>query len=216
MSVAGSVISVVRRHFISGMLVVVPLILTFIVLRFLFEAVDGVLKPILEDLLGYYRTGFGVLTTILLILLAGILTANFLGRRLYKLGDQVMIRVPLVRPIYSASKQLLEGMTGAGGASFKEVALIEYPRLGLYSLCFIAQRTTIRIKGETRQFATCFVPSTPTPVSGMAVIVPVDQVISVDMTVEEGVKFVVSGGAATPATIGPRIAASKATSEEER
>jgi len=216
MSVAGSVISVVRRHFISGMLVVVPLILTFIVLRFLFEAVDGVLKPILEDLLGYYRTGFGVLTTILLILLAGILTANFLGRRLYRLGDQVMIRVPLVRPIYSASKQLLEGMTGAGGTSFKEVALIEYPRLGLYSLCFIAQRTTIRIKGETRQFATCFVPSTPTPVSGMAVIVPADQVISVDMTVEEGVKFVVSGGAATPATIGPRIAASKATSEEVR
>ncbi len=201
MSVRLTLLDTLKRYFIGGMLVVVPFILTFLVLRFLFEAIDGILAPYLSDLLGYYRTGLGVLTTILIILLAGILTRNFVGHRIYHIGDRLLAKVPLIRPIYSASKQLLAALTRSDAGSFQEVALIEYPRLGLYSICFISQRTRIEVDGEPRLFCTCFVPSTPTPVSGMTVVVPSEKVMPIDMTIEEGVKFLVSGGVASPKLI---------------
>jgi len=198
MSVTNRVMDTIKRHFISGVLVVVPLILTFIVLRFLFEAVDGILEPVLQNLLGYYRTGLGLLTTLLIIMLAGLLTRNFLGHRLYRLGERVLVRVPLVRPIYSASKQLLEAMTRKNQQSFKEVALIEYPRQGVFQLCFVSRRINIRTGDKSQAYVTCFVPSTPTPISGMVVAVPENEVMTLDMTVEDGIKFLVSGGVASP------------------
>jgi len=193
-----TVVEIIKRHFISGVLVVVPFILTFIVLRFLFEAIDGILEPYLHNLLGYYRTGLGLLTTLLIILLAGIVTRSLLGHRLYRIGERIMGRMPLIRPIYSASKQLLEGLTNADKSSFKEVALIQYPRRGLFTLCFVSSRLTIEVDGVQVQHATCFVPSTPTPVSGMVVLVPSSEVRSVNMSVEDGIKFLVSGGVASP------------------
>jgi len=198
MSVTSKVLDTVKRHFISGVLVVVPLILTFIVLRFLFEAVDGILEPILHNLLGYYRTGLGLLTTVLIILLAGLLTRNLVGHRLYRLGERLLVRIPLIRPIYSASKQLLEAMALPNQQSFKEVALIEYPRKGVFQLCFVARRINIKEGEASATYVTCFVPSTPTPVSGMVVLVPVNEVMTLNMTVEEGIKFLVSGGVASP------------------
>lgn len=192
---------VIKRYFLSGVLVVVPVILTFMVLRFLFEVVDGILQPILHPLLGYYRTGLGALTTIAVILLAGVLTRNIIGAKLYRLGDRLLERMPLIRPIYSASKQLLEALTKSDAKSFKEVALIEYPRKGLYALCFVSQYLSIQVGDESKKYATCFVASTPTPISGMVVIVPVDELRSIDMTVEQGIKFFVSGGVASPELI---------------
>jgi uncharacterized membrane protein len=198
MSVTGTIIDTLKRYFIGGVLVVVPFILTFLVLRFLFEAVDGILGPYLVQLLGYYRTGLGVLTTILIILLAGVLTRNLVGHRIYRIGDRMLARVPLIRPIYSASKQLLAALTQTQAGSFQEVALVEYPRLGMYSLCFISKRTRVNIDGDEREYCTCFVPSTPTPISGMTIMVPADQVRAVNLTIEEGVKFFVSGGVSAP------------------
>lgn len=201
MSVGSKILVVVKRYFVGGVLVVVPLILTFILLRFLFETVDGILQPYLSHLLGYYRTGLGVVTTILIILLAGIFTRNLIGARIYRMGDRLLARVPLIRPIYSASKQLLAALTREDADSFEGVALIEYPRLGVYSLCFISQRTRIDVDGQPKDFCICFVPSTPTPVSGMTVLVPREKVHPVNMSVEEGVKFLVSGGVASPRLI---------------
>ena len=205
MSTGNSVTAHVKRYFLSGMLVVVPIILTFIVLRFLFDTIDGILEPLLHNILGYYRTGLGLLTTLLIILLAGVLTRNFIGARLYRIGDKVLHKVPIIRPIYSASKQLLEAITTTGDSrSFSEVALIEYPRKGAYALCFVSRRFDMDMNGSPERFAACFVASTPTPVSGMVILVPEREVIGLDMTVEEGVKFLVSGGVASPALIRKR------------
>ncbi|RKX24182.1 MAG: hypothetical protein DRP47_11765 [Candidatus Zixiibacteriota bacterium] len=192
---------IVKRYFLSGVLIVVPLILTYIVIKFLFEAIDGILQPIINNTLGYYVPGLGVFTTILLIILAGILTRNYFGARIYRLGDQMLIRLPIIRPIYSAAKQLLSAVTGPSVKSFKEVALVEYPRRGSWALCFISNRFTVVIDGVQRSCASVFVPSTPTPVSGMVVLLPVDQIHIVDMTIEEGIKFLVSGGVASPELI---------------
>ncbi|MFH1373685.1 MAG: DUF502 domain-containing protein [bacterium] len=198
MSSANSIVVAIKRYFLSGVLVVVPIILTYIVIKFLFEAIDGILQPVLFHILGYYVPGLGVLTTILVIILAGVLTRNFVGARLYAVGDRLLAKMPIIRPIYSAAKQLLEAITMPSSKSFKEVVLIEYPRRGAYALCFISRRMEIAVNGEIRKFVTVFVPSTPTPVSGLVIMVPADEVIPVDMTMEEGIKFLVSGGVASP------------------
>ncbi|HUV30743.1 MAG TPA: DUF502 domain-containing protein [Acidobacteriota bacterium] len=206
MSAVSTVIDTVKRYFISGVLVVVPVILTFIVLRFLFQAVDGILETYLHDILGYYRTGLGVLTITLLILLFGVLTRNWIGRRIYRAGDRLLVRMPIIRPIYSAAKQLLEAVTTTTeGGSFKEIGLVEYPRKGAYQICFVSRRLELNVGGERRRFISVFVPSTPTPVSGMVVIVPADEVVLLDMTVEDGIKFLVSGGVASPALLNEKV-----------
>ena len=187
-----------KRYFFSGVLVVVPLILTYLVLKFLFDVVDGLLSPLLESVFGYYVTGLGLLTTLLIIILAGIVTRNYLGARLHALGDSVLLRVPVIRPVYSAAKQLLESITGAKSRSFKEVALVTYPREGSLSLGFVAKRVMVERDGTTEELVTVFIPSTPTPVSGMVVLVPERDVFVLDMSVEEAVKFLVSGGVVCP------------------
>lgn len=196
-----NMVAIIKRFFLSGVLVVVPLILTYIVLKFLFDALDGILQPVIFKVLGYYIPGLGVFTTILLIILAGALTRNYLGAHIYKLGDQLLIRLPVIRPVYSAAKQLLEAIAIPTSRSFKEVALVEYPRRGSWAIGFISNRFTVCIEGQTRQCASVFVPSTPTPVSGMVVVFPLDQIHLVDMTIEEGLKFLVSGGVTAPAMI---------------
>jgi uncharacterized membrane protein len=189
---------IVKRYFLSGVLVVVPLILTYLVLRLLFDAVDGTLQPILHYLLGYYIPGLGILVTLMLIFLAGLLTRNFVGARIYRIGDDLLAKVPIIRPIYSSAKQLLTAITKPSMSSFKEVALIEYPRLGCYVLAFVSNRITLESNGKKRRLASVFVPSTPTPVTGWTVLVPVEELTVLHMTIEVGVKFLVSGGVASP------------------
>jgi uncharacterized membrane protein len=214
MLVVSTVIEIVRRHFVSGMLVVVPIILTYLVLRFLFEGIDGILQPVLHRAFGYYFPGLGVVTTILLIILAGFFTRNFIGARLYRVGDRLLVRMPLIRPIYSSAKQLLEAMTLSSGGSFKEVALVEYPRKGVYQLGFVSRTFDVVQTTGRRRHVSVFVASTPTPVSGMVVVVPEEEVIRLDMSVEEGIKFLVSGGVAAPTSLIAKRRVSESTSEE--
>ncbi len=188
----------IKRYFISGVLVVVPVILTYIVLKFLFESLDGLLQPIIHSLLGYYIPGLGVFTTLLLIIFAGILTRNFIGAKLFQIGDKILDRVPIIRPIYSAAKQLLSAVAEPSMSSFKEVALVEYPRKGVYALGFISNKIKMNVNDKEEEFIALFMPSTPTPISGMVIVVPKADVIPLEMTVEAGFKFLVSGGVASP------------------
>ena len=193
-----NVITLIKRHFIGGMLIVVPLILTYLVLKFLFESVDGVLQPLIHSLLGYYVPGLGVVTTLLLILLAGILTRNYIGEQLYRVTEKAIARLPLIRPIYSAVKQLVDAIAGPTMQSFKEVALIEYPREGIWAIGFVSNRIEVEVKGKKTRCVSIFMPSTPTPVSGMVIVIPEEKANILKMTVEEGIKFLVSGGVASP------------------
>ena len=192
------VLATIKNHFLSGVLVVVPLILTYIVLRFLFESVDSLLQPVLFRVLGYYIPGLGVVTTLLLILLAGLLTRSIIGSRLHAFGESILVRVPLIRPVYSAAKQVLEAITRPNVEAFKEVVLVEYPRRGSFQIGFLSSRITISAETDTRQCVSVFVPSTPTPVTGNVVIVPLSDIHRIDLSVEDGVKFLVSAGVSAP------------------
>jgi len=131
MSVFKIVKDIIKRQFLAGVLVVIPLILTYVVLRFLFETIDGILSPLIMRAFQYHIPGLGIVVTILLILLAGFFTRNLIGAKLYKYGDRILANIPVIRVVYLATKQLVEAVTLPSVKAFKEVVMVEYPRVGL-------------------------------------------------------------------------------------
>ncbi len=192
---------ILKKQFISGLLVTVPLIVTFFVLRFLFRTLDGLLNPVVKDLLGYDIPGLGAVVTLLGIVLAGVITTNYLGARLYSWGDGFLGKTPLVRIVYTAAKQLVQSMVAPKARAFSEVAFIEYPRKGMFALGFLSGKSDISVNSTSREMRPVFIPSTPTPFTGLVVFVPVEDVYPVDMGVEEAIKVLVSGGIVTPPEI---------------
>jgi len=187
-----------RRYFLSGILVIVPLIITILVLRFLFKGIDGLLSPYIAQLLGYKVPGLGVVATIILIFLAGFLTANVIGSRLFRIWEIFWIKTPLVRTIYGSSKRLVEALTTTEKESFKQVVLVEFPRRGMFCLGFLTREIEVEQKNTKDELVAVYIPSTPTPFSGWTMLFPKQDVVPLDMTIEEGIKFFVSGGIASP------------------
>ncbi|MCK5124872.1 MAG: DUF502 domain-containing protein [candidate division Zixibacteria bacterium] len=192
---------VLKKQFISGLLVTVPLMVTYFILRFLFSALDGLLNPIMRDLFGYNIPGLGAVVTILLILLAGIVTTNYIGARIFKWSDGFLGRAPFVRIVYTAAKQLIQSMVAPKERAFSEVAFIEYPRKGMFAIGFLSGKCDITDDNQDRLMRPVFIPSTPTPFTGLVVFLPVEDVYPVDMGVEEAIKVLVSGGIVTPPKI---------------
>jgi uncharacterized membrane protein len=198
MSIIAKVGTIVKRRFVSGLLVTVPVIVTYFVLSFMFSALDGMLNPVMRDVLGYNIPGLGAFVTILLILLAGIITTNFIGARLYHYSDRFLGRMPLVRIIYTAAKQLVDSILAPRERAFSEVVMVEYPRKGLYVIGFLSAKCSLQQGSSEEKMAMVFIPSTPTPFSGLVVVVPMADIYPVDISVEAAIKILVSGGIATP------------------
>lgn len=201
MSIAAKIGNVIKRQFVSGLLVTVPLIVTYFVLRFLFDTLDGLLSPIVQKLLGHHIPGLGAAATIVLVLVAGIITTNFVGARLYRWGDALLAGMPFVRSFYTAAKKLSESMLTPQNRAFSEVVLVEYPRPGLYAIGFLAHRSRLVEAASERRMAVVYIPTTPTPFTGTVLFVPEQDVYPLDMTVEEGIKVGVSGGIVSPDTV---------------
>lgn len=183
-----------RRLFLAGLLVVVPIILTFLILRLLFRTIDGLLAPLVTELIGRELPGVGLLATIVLVFLAGFFISSVFGSRLYSIGELLFIKTPLVRTVYGGAKQLMEAMFLPSGKAFKQVVLVEYPRKGAWAIGFVGGELAV----ERKQLISVFVPSTPTPFTGFVVNYPPEEVVSLPISVEEGIKFVVSGGIVAP------------------
>ena len=217
MSLRGKLNTALRRYFLSGILVIVPLIITILVLHFLFENIDGLLSPLLTKVLRHHIPGLGIIATIILIFIAGFLTANVIGSRLFRIWEIFLIKTPLVRTIYGSSKQLVEALTTTEKKSFKQVVLVEFPRKGMFSLGFLTSQIELERKEAKDDFVAVFIPSTPTPFTGIVILFPKEEVIFLDLSVEEGVKFVVSGGIASPEkfSVLPKITASKKKDERK-
>ncbi len=214
MSVLKLIKDIIRRQFVSGVLIVVPLILTYVVLRFLFESIDGILQPIVQRTLGYHVPGLGIAITILIIILAGFFTRGYIGARLFRYGDRLLTRTPIIRVFYLAAKQLIEAITVPQMKSFKQVVMFEYPRRGAYAMGFATNRLKLQQSdGNIRRLVGVFVPSTPTPVSGIVIFVPENDVIPLDISVEEAIKLIVSGAIVAPPLI--RTVENRTTEEVE-
>jgi uncharacterized membrane protein len=193
---------IIKRQFLSGVLVVVPLILTYVVLRFLFDLVDGILSPIIQQAVGYTIPGLGIIATILIIILTGFFTRSIVGASIYRKGDKILANTPLIRVIYLAAKQLINAITMPQIKTFKEVVMVEYMRKGLYAIGFATSKIdTTDLTNNTNNLIGVFIPSTPTPVSGILIFVPQKDITPLNMSVEEAMKLLVSGGIVAPSSI---------------
>ncbi len=214
-SLGRQILDTVRRMFVSGILVTVPVIVTVVVLHFLFRQIDGLLSPVLEQFLGYSIPGMGLIATLALILLAGILVRNVIGSRVFAFWELLLIRTPLVRAVYSAAKQLVEAVAVPERKAFDRPVLIEYPRRGSYAVGFRAAHTQMTDGPTPGELIAIFVPNTPTPVTGFVILVPKDEVYELGISNEEAIKMLVSGGIATPPTLDMAESSARALTEAQ-
>lgn len=186
-----------KKYFISGLLVIIPVSVTVYVLKVIIIFTDK-LYPIVKSYLPFYIPGFGVIITFLLILVVGMATTNILGRRFVLAGENIIARIPFVKVIYHAIKQIAEAIFSAEHKSFSRVVLIEYPRKGIFTMAFVTGVAVGEVKSSIGKKAlNVFVPTTPNPTSGFYLMVPEDEVRELNMEPEEAFKRIVSGGMAS-------------------
>jgi uncharacterized membrane protein len=198
-----------RRYLIAGLLVWVPLVITIVVVRALVDFMDRSLlllpsswRP--EALLGYPVPGLGLLLTVTILFVTGLLAANIFGRRIVAIWEGLLSRIPLVRHIYGAVKQVAETVFASNGEAFRRVLLIEYPRKGIWTLAFQTGTASGEVQRRTEaEVLTVFVPTTPNPTSGFIMMIPRNEVTELDMSVEDALKLVVSLGVVAPREIPP-------------
>lgn len=192
-----------RAYFFAGILITAPISITFYIAWLFIDFVDRQVTPLLPAkvnpaLWGVH--GFGLLLVVAALTLVGALTAGFLGRVWLRFSEAIMQRTPVLRGIYSAVKQIFETVLAQKSQAFREVALIEYPRRGIWTIAFITGRTAgaiTRLAGE--ELVNVFVPTTPNPTSGFLLFLPRADIQVLDMSVEDGLKLVISGGIVAPA-----------------
>lgn len=194
-----------RKYFISGLLVWLPIWVTLLVIKFL---VDLLSKSLLllppeyqpDVLLGVHIPGIGVLLTVMVIFLTGLFAANFIGSKLVQLGDAILARIPLVRTIYTGVKQVTQTLFTPGGQSFRKVLLVEYPCKGVWTVAFqtgeVGKEVERALNGEP--MVSYFVPTTPNPTSGFLMMAPKSAVKELNMSVDQALKLVISLGVVQP------------------
>ncbi|MBW1690129.1 MAG: DUF502 domain-containing protein [Deltaproteobacteria bacterium] len=196
--------AILKNYFLTGLLVILPIFITGYVIWLLIKAMDVFLKYIPqkylpETYLNIYIPGLGLILVVILILVVGVLTRNIAGRRVLQFWDNLVDRIPLARIIYSSVKQLLQAFFFQNSDAFQRVALVEYPRRGIYVLGFITGES----KGEAQEkinkkMINVFIPTTPNPTSGFYILVPEEDLTVLDMSVEDAFKLLISGGLVSP------------------
>jgi len=185
----------IKRLFVRGMLALIPIVVTIYVLNLIFSFLDGLLSVFVHDLFGLRIPGVGALASILLILIIGLVVTDVLGARLVHFAERLLKKVPIVPRIYFAIKQIIEAFSLQGKHSFSKVAMIEYPRKGIYSIGFIISECKSEIQTAAGQkLINVFVPTTPNPTTGFLLMVPENEAIVLDITIEEGLKLILSAG----------------------
>jgi uncharacterized membrane protein len=193
-----------KKYFITGLLIWVPLVITLWVLDFLISTMDQSLRLLPpewrpEALFGYHIPGLGVILTLLVVFLTGLFTANILGQRLVKFWEWLLSRIPVVKTIYSGVKQVSDTLFSGQGQAFRKVLLVQYPREGSWIIAFQTGQpggdVANHLKGE---YVSVYVPTTPNPTSGFFLMMPKSDVIELDMSVDDALKYIISMGVAAP------------------
>ncbi len=193
-----------KRYLIAGVLIWVPAGVTYLVLRLVINLMDRVLlilpvayRP--DTVLGFHIPGLGIVLAFTLLLVTGFFAANYLGRRLVDGWESLLGRIPLVRLIYTGAKKVSETLLSDQAQAFRKVLLVEYPRRGSWSLAFLTATRLGEVRAKTGKEMVCvFVPTTPNPTSGFLIMIPSDDVILLDMTVDEAFRMIISLGVVVP------------------
>ncbi len=194
-----------RAYLLTGILITAPAAITIYAAWVFIGFVDGQVTPLIpgkynpETYLPFAVPGLGLIVLILSLMLVGALTAGFFGRIWIKLSEQLLNRMPVIRTLYNAVKQILETVLAQQSNAFREAVLVEYPRRGIWAIAFITGRTEGEVQNITEEECiNIFLPTTPNPTSGFLLFVPKEDLVSLSMSVEEAIKMVISGGIITP------------------
>lgn len=204
----GRVISVIskslRSYLLAGLIVWLPILVTVVVVHFLVELLDGTIallpkayQP--EQLFGIQIPGLGVLLSLTLLFVTGIVATNILGQRVVAWSEALLDRIPFVRTIYNAAKQMSNAIFATNGHAFRKVLMFEYPRKGIWSVGFQTGESSPEIVEHVGvEMVSVYVPTTPNPTSGFIILVPKTEVIELSMTIDEALKFIISLGVMQP------------------
>jgi len=195
-------IAALRRYLITGLVVLVPIVITVMLVTWLVDMSDRLLALLPQQyqpdaLFGMHVPGFGIALALLVVIVIGMLATNFIGRHLLRWFDALLAQVPVVRSIYGAVKQLMEAVLGKGGKAFRQVVLVSFPQPGQWTIGFVTGPAALPVSDADERVAV-FVPTTPNPTSGWLLFVRAADLVTLDMSIEEGMKVVVSGGMLTP------------------
>jgi len=186
----------IRRNIFSGLLLLVPLVITIIVIRAIFNFLDTLPLPFLEPKLGYWVPGIGILITLLVIYFIGVLVTNFIGRKLVSLGEKLVSKIPIAKSIYGSVKQIIETFSHSEDNSAKKVVMVEYPKDNVWSIGLV--NGDIIHPSSNEKMYNILILASINPTSGFFILIPQNKAIQLDITVEEAMKWIVSGGIVTP------------------
>jgi uncharacterized membrane protein len=201
-----------RRYLVAGLLIWLPLAITLWVLDFIVTTMDRTLMVLPASLhpdqvLGVHVPGLGLVMSVIILLVTGALAANIIGARMFSWWEAVLVKIPIVRPIYSSVKQVSDTLFASKGQSFRKVVLIEFPNRGQWTFGFIVGAPGAAIERETAgDLITVYVPTAPNPTSGYVLLVRPAEVKELDVTVDDALKFHLSMGVVAPAARAPRSA----------
>jgi len=201
-----------KRYFLIGLIVLLPFAVAFNFILFIIRHLDAVLESdrgrflyILPDslhpdnILGFHIPGLGIIFLLVIILLTGVLSRNFFGKKLIEWSEALFARIPVIRLIYNAVKEIILTYVRRDKSRFSKVVMIEYPRRGLYTLAFVTGVAVGEIQRKTKEkVINLFVPTTPNPTSGFYIMIPEAEAIVLDLTIEDAFKLIVSGGMVSP------------------
>jgi len=198
----------IKKNMIAGLLVTVPAAFTYIILEFVITRVDEMMMPVVLEIISEQRMttlkeysipGVGFLLLVLFIFFIGLIATNFFGKKLFDFGESVLHKIPLVRVVYITIKKVVDTISQSKTPTFKKMALITYPRSPLKTLGIVACDTQgVVLSKLEEESVNIFVPTAPNPTTGFTIIVPIKDVDFLDMTVEEGLKMIISLGVVTP------------------
>lgn len=199
-----------KSTFLAGIFTALPIIITYFFLSFILKRISGFLIPYLEFLSGKFN--FPLSETekfllslsflIIIIFLIGVFAKIYIGRKTIGFFEKLLSKIPVIRSIYSAIRQIIDAFQLSSGNSFKKVVLVEYPKSGVYSVGFVTKETSNYFNEKIKEkCSNVFIPTTPNPTSGFILIIPNKDIIELDLTVEEGAKFVISAGLLSPEKI---------------
>jgi uncharacterized membrane protein len=194
----------IKRYFLTGLLIWVPLAITAWVLSLIVSTMDQSLRLLPEaihpqTLFGFNFPGFGVILTLAIILVTGLVTANFIGQKLVIWWERLLARIPVVNSVYNSVKQVSDTLFSSSGQAFRKALLIQYPREGVWTIAFMTGQPGGDVVNHlVGDYVSVYVPTTPNPTSGFFLMLPKNDVVELDMSVDEALKYIISMGVVAP------------------
>ena len=193
----------IRHYFATGLLVTLPVFITAYLIFVVFRFIDGIFGKVLniyfKKHLGFAVPGVGIILGLIIVFLIGFVAANFFGKRLFKAMEGWFLKFPFIRQIYPAAKQIVDSFISKDSPAFKKVVLVEYPSKGLWAIGFVTNDSLREAQEKSgRDLVHVFIATTPSPLTGFLTLIPREEIKILDISVEDGVKLIISGGIVKP------------------